>query len=114
MRISDWSSDVCSSDLIFACRQPAVEHVHLPLHLHRIAIDRIFLLDGRIGIEMAEAAAQKGRAAHLPHQPRQRQIGSASSRERVGQYVKISLVAGQLKKKNKHECRLTYNKLTQN
>src|SRR3546814_2649565 len=60
------------SRVILMRRQLAIEHVELALHFHRIAVDRIFLLRRRIGIEMAETAAEKGRAAHLPHQPRQR------------------------------------------
>ncbi len=46
-----------------------VEHVHLALHLHRVAVDRVFDLHRRIGIEMAEAAAEIGRGSHLPEQP---------------------------------------------
>src|SRR4051794_2655180 len=55
---------------IFAVRETAVEHVELTLGLHRIAVDRIFELLGRISEKVAEAAAEKGRAAHLPEQPR--------------------------------------------
>ena len=50
----------------------AVEHVELALHLHGEAVDRVFDLDRRIGVEVAEAAAEIGRAAHLPEQPVQR------------------------------------------
>ncbi len=46
-----------------------VEHVELALHLHRVAVDGIFDVDGRIGIEMAETAAEEGGRAHLPEQP---------------------------------------------
>ena len=52
-------------------RQMAVEDVELALGLHGEAIDGVFDLGWRIGIEMAEAAAKIGRAAHLPEQPRQ-------------------------------------------
>ena len=54
---------------IFVLREPAVEHVQLPLGLHGIAVDGIFLLRRRVGEEMAEAAAKERRAAHLPEQP---------------------------------------------
>src|SRR3546814_4626331 len=71
MRISDWSSDVCSSDLVahiaFGKGAPAGEP-----RLDDIAGDRT--RDGRkqvVGIEIADAG----------------QIGRASCRERVCQYV---------------------------
>ncbi len=56
---------------ILALRQAPVEHVELALHLHREAVDRVFDLGRRVGVEVAEAAAEIGRAAHLPEQPRQ-------------------------------------------
>ena len=57
---------------IFMARQMGVEDVEQPLGLHRIAVDRIFHLERGIGVEMAEAAAEEGRRAHLPHQPVER------------------------------------------
>ena len=51
--------------------QLAIEHVELALHFHGVAIDRVFVLHRRIGIEMPEAAAQERRRAHLPLQPGQ-------------------------------------------
>ena len=56
---------------VFAFRQASVEHVELPLRLHGEAVDGIFDLGLRIGIEMAKAAADIGRAAHLPEEPGQ-------------------------------------------
>src|SRR3546814_4168769 len=75
MRISDWSSDVCSSDLeILACSsrlgwmpQPATRH----RRYRTAAADRSPLRGG-------------GRPGEWP--PRQ-EIGRASCRERVCQYV---------------------------
>ena len=52
-------------------RQPLVEHVELALHLHREPVDGVFHLVGRVGVEVAETAAEIGRRAHLPEQPRQ-------------------------------------------
>ena len=46
-----------------------VEYVELAFHFHRIAVDRIFELLRRIGVEMAKAAAQIGGRAHLPEKP---------------------------------------------
>jgi hypothetical protein len=53
-------------------RQLAVQHVELALDFHRIAVDRVLQLLRRIGIEVAEAAAQQGRGTHLPEQPVER------------------------------------------
>src|SRR3546814_15751908 len=77
MRISDWSSDVCSSDLGAA---------------------------GGAGARPARFAAELGGLRlRRPHEPVVRllrlEIGSASCRERVCPYVKISVVAVSLKKK---------------
>src|SRR3546814_13181131 len=92
MRISDWSSDVCSSDL--------------PLRL----TDCSLITDGAAAIVLASAQRAKQfrrdvliRAASqvndfLPIAPRD-QIGRAACRERECQYVWISVVAGSLKKK---------------
>src|SRR3546814_3819447 len=66
MRISDWSSDVCSSDLHLA---------HL-LHAGLVGGD----LRGEVGQVLLRVAA--GVAAGF-----QQQIGRASCRERVCQYV---------------------------
>mmetsp|Transcript_1028 Transcript_1028/g.2629 ORF Transcript_1028/g.2629 Transcript_1028/m.2629 type:complete len:265 (-) Transcript_1028:326-1120(-) len=68
---------------IAALGQQAVQHVELALDLHRIAVDRVGLLGGRVGIEVAEAAAEEGRAAHLPEQPAQRlrPLGTARRQE---------------------------------
>src|SRR3546814_7477581 len=73
MRISDWSSDVCSSDLgfpFFNCFFPFVYPWH---HLFFAVSTTPFFF-------------------------RHEQIGRASCRERVCQYVSISVVAVSLKK----------------
>src|SRR3546814_12742034 len=83
MRISDWSSDVCSSDLspygltlaaLLACGTGAA----------------ILILSRRAGRDRQVP----GRIAAIPHY----QIGRASCRERVCQYVSIPVVAVSLKK----------------
>src|SRR3546814_14870891 len=92
MRISDWSSDVCSSDLT-------------------TTVDRIVTLDGDLGGAVAgqsvtltlsdEVDCSRGdviAAADAPPEAAAQQIGRASCRERVCQYVWISGVAGSLKK----------------
>src|SRR3546814_7428702 len=80
MRISDWSSDVCSSDLL--------EQVH---ELRRIGVR---LAPPALAIEAADG--QRGHAAverrlvlfdRVDEQRLIAQIGRASCRERVWQYV---------------------------
>src|SRR3546814_16869315 len=83
MRISDWSSDVCSSDLQAIGKHDLAEHA-------------------------------QGHQCQAPAQLRQtgdarrlEQIGRASWRERVCQYVSISVVAVTLQKKYRMQLILT-------
>src|SRR3546814_2068657 len=79
MRISDWSSDVCSSDLvgdrIIVARQPRglaqslVEYHHQPVDLARIALDRIGMPLLRIMGEMRLLPEHRADARDLEHQP---------------------------------------------
>src|SRR3546814_14897157 len=90
MRISDWSSDVCSSDL------------------SNIPVTRRFFAGGGgsvRGYSYREISpyndadeALGGRSSALASFEI-RKIGRASGRERVGQYVEISVVAESLNKK---------------
>src|SRR3546814_12120392 len=94
MRISDWSSDVCSSDL-----QPLHALAPQRVDFFRHAVDAIFL--GDADLEVAHVALQ--RRLVIRYRPVDagrilREIGSASCRERVWQYVSISVVAVSLKK----------------
>ena len=50
-------------------RQMPIQHVQLALGFHRIAVDRVFLLGWRIGVEMPEASAHERRGSHLPEEP---------------------------------------------
>src|SRR3546814_16597949 len=93
MRISDWSSDVCSSDLL---ARPDVE-----LRVsHNGKPSRRYKGDGlqpeqshrAPGVTLVGAVPGPLLLDELP-------IGRASCRERVGQYVLISVGAGSLKKK---------------
>src|SRR3546814_13333760 len=103
MRISDWSSDVCSSDLCGRASRPPrsvgvsntaagcatavrsscrrLRRAQLALQITRRRVD-------------SEASGDRGATE---------QIGRASCRERVCQYVSISVVAVSLKKKEKNE-----------
>src|SRR3546814_13489086 len=98
MRISDWSSDVCSSDLNSGRPIPAQGHIDALADL----LDRRDQQAGVTAVVACEVARQGGKiAAHLPHigGPAIHQIGSASCRERVCQDVSISVVAVSVKKK---------------
>src|SRR3546814_6389828 len=98
MRISDWSSDVCSSDLQI-----------LELYLNKVyfgggaygidAASRKFFGHPATGLSPAEAAIIAGLVkAPSNYSPTADQIGRASCRERVCQYVKITVAAESLKK----------------
>src|SRR3546814_10463035 len=82
MRISDWSSDVCSSDLIGDVLDHALDDLALGQRLDEAAalFGAGFFQDGAARHDDVAAAA-----IHL--QDLEGQIGSASCRERVCQYV---------------------------
>src|SRR3546814_3928949 len=94
MRISDWSSDVCSSDLWVCLRSPSLEQFKSPREVIRLPVMQLekaiglfdnLRLDHRCDVDFRKGV--------------QPQIGRASCRERVCQYVSISVVAESLKKK---------------
>src|SRR3546814_2791648 len=88
MRISDWSSDVCSSDLpdMGVLQQDVGERLHLGLGIGGA---------GRVGRAVQDQPLGPGRDRRLEILRQQleavirraRQIGRASCRERVCQYV---------------------------
>src|SRR3546814_3200547 len=86
MRISDWSSDVCSSDLL-----RVVQHVH---EVGRADQLLLAIVEPQQGLHPGHAV-EPGQAVDVDdrleqqQQSRllQRQIGRASCRERVWQYV---------------------------
>src|SRR3546814_15455456 len=100
MRISDWSSDVCSSDLPGVHLQEVeVEAFRIDDEFHRTGASvarGAAEVQCRIGHPRLDLAGQPGRRAFLDHlleAPRKRavpfeeEIGSAACRERVSQYV---------------------------
>src|SRR3546814_15839387 len=125
MRISDWSSDVCSSDLIFThglvssqtgwgaatiCDAPSLFQPQMRNSCGSV----LFLVHQLVGADPGHHGAQLGtrlldrmsggpRTGGLQFRLTCAEIGRASCRERVCQYVKISVVAVSLKKKNKNK-----------
>src|SRR3546814_11476503 len=96
MRISDWSSDVCSSDLHFGVGGgEEVRQAFQDRDLRAEAVpDAAQLQADHAGTDDAQALG------HLVDiQRADVEIGRASCRERVCQYVQITVVAGTLKKK---------------
>src|SRR3546814_14127325 len=116
MRISDWSSDVCSSDLfVWPLRisdQSAAKRNHVELFTFDAFSDFLDIVGNDCAacfkrskqvFRQADATDRHQRLASQlfrPRRPRQvRKIGRASCRERVCQYVSNSVVAVSLKKK---------------
>src|SRR3546814_18926637 len=110
MRISDWSSDVCSSDLV-----PVIDGYENMRRIHGVNGWRQLLK--LIADDRALRYEKPGEQLYLPHAtidyvndipcwpvpeaPIVFKIGRASCRERVCQYVSISVVAVSLKKNKK-------------
>src|SRR3546814_20573608 len=104
MRISDWSSDVCSSDLgeggarrpvrTVGVIQDITDRKRAELAL-AASEERLRLAQGLSGVGSYDwdILRDKAEASDVY------QIGRASCRERVCQYVEISVVAVSLKKK---------------
>src|SRR3546814_11881950 len=102
MRISDWSSDVCSSDLPAPTSETPMQPTCSPLMAGRKNVSRSSSEPNRaIGAAMHMAGAQAFRLADATAE-----IGRASCRERVCQYVSISVVGVSLKKQ-KHTYKTT-------
>src|SRR3546814_15620594 len=113
MRISDWSSDVCSSDLELVQRKVALERILGRDRLHRLVRLHRALVNAQRAQVQAPAEAAEAQLQFLRGKPAQvadggdakvgrrlpHQIGTASCRDRVGPYVYISVVVDELKKK---------------
>src|SRR3546814_15201416 len=113
MRISDWSSDVCSSDLhawlLWYLTQDRdvtltyrTQHNGLLQQLLRYFPEALTALLLMLIFAIWHLAQRQGPLLAPPDRGRrqlQEQIGRASCRERGCQYVEIPGVAGQLKKK---------------
>src|SRR3546814_20527374 len=99
MRISDWSSDVCSSDLpplLGLGRQKNGEAHRQAYGFGRVAIvaldafetamlaDQLEIIKGHCGISCHDSLASFEQASVHHHSPYGLEIGRASCRERVG------------------------------
>src|SRR3546814_16418519 len=93
MRISDWSSDVCSSDLTPGSQWPSAMPTIMHSATHSVSQrSNVFMagFDGPMAASDMAFLSGDALAAGVD------QIGRASCRERVCQYVEISVVAGSL------------------
>src|SRR3546814_14296009 len=108
MRISDWSSDVCSSDLVDSI---LIDEARTPLIISGPAEDssemykRVDVLLPKLGPDDYEKD-EKGRTVAYTDAGLEKKIGRASCRERVCQYVEISVVAVELKQKTNKNQRI--------
>src|SRR3546814_6594371 len=78
MRISDWSSDVCSSDLFYCVTwlgERVVADIRKAVYAHVLRLSPIFFESTRTGEVLSRLTTDT------------EQIGRASCRERVCQYV---------------------------
>src|SRR3546814_17294389 len=109
MRISDWSSDVCSSDLKYPVSivnpgftlAPILGIIFGIVFLDERLSERVLFgaaltIVGVLIVTLREAKVVEARSTS-------REIGRESRRERVCKYVSISVVAVSLKKKIKKE-----------
>src|SRR3546814_19183516 len=117
MRISDWSSDVCSSDLLILGLAGAGlalglglsylvgRSITAPLNRTVTALEELGEGHSDTIVAIDESRTEIGRLTRAFNQFRalmqeQEQIGRASCRERVCQYGSITVVAVTLKKKH--------------
>src|SRR3546814_18890334 len=96
MRISDWSSDVCSSDLVEAAREAFGEgrFILKPNRGGKGLGVQPFVDADALAASVASPAFEEPRdGIHLLQEHVETEIGRASGRERVCQYVLLSVVA---------------------
>src|SRR3546814_20937241 len=105
--MSDWSSDVCSSDLVVIVDRHRQHALGIVLSDHIIVQHLAYLMRGRhtvarlhqrgLGLLAADIIAQLHTLVADEHRPSE--LGRAPSRDRVCQYVPIPDVARYIKHK---------------
>src|SRR3546814_20526429 len=112
MRISDWSSDVCSSDLSAVQSHGGSVCRPLPTALDAAALDRIGAVEQAVQMRVVGIGAQDRQPGlleagqHIEDAAGQHrgdafgrpEIGRPACRESLGRYVLISVAAGSLQK----------------
>src|SRR3546814_13342932 len=104
MRISDWSSDVCSSDLPRDAwpnpdktTRELMAEMDRAIHIPGVA--NAWTMPIKTRIDMLSTGIKTPIGIKVSGPDLSEQIGRASCRERVCEYVEISVVAVSLKKK---------------
>src|SRR3546814_20870426 len=113
MRISDWSSDVCSSDLLYRLAEDRIgeRQVERQERLGRPRLVEALPLDALVDDLFRQVQGEVVEGQRSQHEQQDGdllgpavspdgQIGRTSWRERVCQYVLTSVVAVYIKKKN--------------
>src|SRR3546814_13558896 len=108
MRISDCSSDVCSSDLLDRRIAVVADRQHVATGVERETCTRFHIADDCCAAHRQIVAEDRIAKAEVVAQE---QIGRATCRERVGKDVKISVgaVTFKNKKQSVQLTSLTYN-----
>src|SRR3546814_16051435 len=100
MRISDWSSDVCSSDLVAIILVNRLQKPVIKAIDYALAARHDTTLAVHVAVDEADAdrLQKEWEEHHLPG------IGRAACRERVCQYVYVSVadVSSKIKKPTQH------------
>src|SRR3546814_20477352 len=109
MRISDWSSDVCSSDLLAV---KAMEEELVLAYVDGALAGCLFAAPRGDALYLGKIAVRPGLQGRGLARRLLAQIGRASCRERVCQYVLISVVAVTLNKTTNEQITLSQPTLT--
>src|SRR3546814_16962761 len=112
MRISDWSSDVCSSDLAHADDAEPLAPDAVAEHGGRPPAGPFADADQPLALGQPSLLVCVHHLSPACAAIKVNEIGRASCRERVCQYVYISVVAVSLKKKLNTSTTRTRNKIT--
>src|SRR3546814_18528722 len=83
MRISDWSSDVCSSDFVVVAVGQQLQGVEAVHHVAEVVADDEGIALAQVAVEMRAVGRQHHPAAPGPH-PHAHQPGGRSEERREG------------------------------